>query len=170
MGVDEEVVLLEEQLATAHADVERLQTQLADLTARQLQHDDEVQALRDQLQASRAEVDTARSEAQSQAEALGQLRESMAAAEAQGREAVQRYREVVLEREPQLPADLVAGDSIGELDMAVDRARQTVAQVRQHLEQQAQALRVPAGAPARGSPDLSELSSAEKIRLGLSKT
>jgi chromosome segregation ATPase len=170
MCVDEEVVLLEEQLATAHADVERLQTQLADLTARQLQHDDEVQALRDQLQASRAEVDTARSEAQSQAEALGQLRESMAAAEAQGREAVQRYREVVLEREPQLPADLVAGDSIGELDMAVDRARQTVAQVRQHLEQQAQALRVPAGAPARGSPDLSELSSAEKIRLGLSKT
>lgn len=170
MCVDEEVVLLEEQLATAHADVERLQTQLAELTARQLQHDDEVQALRDQLQASRAEVDTARSEAQSQAEALGQLRESMAAAEAQGREAVQRYREVVLEREPQLPADLVAGDSIGELDMAVDRARQTVAQVRQHLEQQAQALRVPAGAPARGSPDLSELSSAEKIRLGLSKT
>jgi regulator of replication initiation timing len=170
MGVDEEVVLLEEQLATAHADVERLQTQLADLTARQLQYDEEVQALRDQLQAGRAEVDTARSEAQSQGEALGQLRESMAAAQAQGREAVQRYREVVLEREPQLPADLVAGDSIGELDMAVDRARQTVAQVRQHLEQQAQALRVPAGAPARGSPDLSELSSAEKIRLGLSKT
>jgi regulator of replication initiation timing len=170
MGVDEEVVLLEEQLATAHADVERLQTQLAELTARQSQHDEELHALSGQLQASRAEAETARSEAQSQAEAFGQLRESMAAAQAQGREAVQRYREVVLEREPQLPADLVAGDSIGELDMAVDRARQTVAQVRQHLEQQAQALRVPAGAPARGSPDLSELSSAEKIRLGLSKT
>jgi hypothetical protein len=45
-----------------------------------------------------------------------------------------------------------------------------VAQVRQHLEQQAQAARVPAGAPARGSPDTSELSASEKIRLGLQKT
>jgi hypothetical protein len=83
---------------------------------------------------------------------------------------VQRYREVVLEREPQLPADLVTGDSVGEVDAAVERARQTVARVRQHLDQQAQALRIPAGAPARGSPDVSELSSAEKIRLGLSKS
>jgi chromosome segregation ATPase len=170
MSVDEEVVLLEEQLATAHADVERLQGQLAELTARQTEHDAKMQALRDQLQASQSEAETAASEARGQAEEIGQLRESMAAVEAQGREAVQRYREVVLEREPQLPADLVAGESIGELDAAVERARLTVAQVRQHLEQQAQALRVPAGAPARGSPDLSELSSAEKIRLGLSKT
>jgi len=168
--VDEEVVLLEEQLATAHADVERLQSQLADLTARQAEREAEVQQLRGQLEASRAEAEAVRSQASTQAEELERLSESIAAAEAQGRDAVQRYREVVLEREPQLPADLVNGDSIGEVDAAVERARQTVAQVRQHLDQQAQALRIPAGAPARGSPDVSELSSAEKIRLGLSKT
>ncbi|HEU0072588.1 MAG TPA: hypothetical protein VFS30_01115 [Dehalococcoidia bacterium] len=168
--MDEEVVLLEEQLATAHADVERLQSQLADLTARQAEREAEVQQLRGQLEASRAEAEAVRSQASTQAEELERLSESIAAAEAQGRDAVQRYREVVLEREPQLPADLVNGDSIGEVDAAVERARQTVAQVRQHLDQQAQALRIPAGAPARGSPDVSELSSAEKIRLGLSKT
>jgi regulator of replication initiation timing len=167
--VDEEVVLLEEQLATAHADVERLQSQLADLTARQADREAEVQQLRLQLEASRAETEAAQSQASSHAEEMERLSESIAAVEAQGRDAVQRYREVVLEREPQLPADLVIGDSIGEVDAAVERARQTVAQVRQHLDQQAQALRIPAGAPARGSPDTSELSSAEKIRLGLSK-
>jgi regulator of replication initiation timing len=169
MCVEEEVVLLEEQLAAAHADVERLQTQVAEFSARQSRHEAETQELRGQLEASRAEAEAARAQAATQAEELQRLGESMAAADAQGREAVQRYREVMLEREPHLPADLVTGDSIADVDAAVERARQTVAQVKQHLDQQSQSLRVPAGAPARGSPDVSELSSAEKIRLGLSK-
>jgi len=170
MSVDEEVVLLEEQLAAAHADVERLQTQMADLTARQSQHDAELQELRGQLETSRGEAESARNEATGHAKEIERLRESVVTAEAQGKEAVRRYRDAMLEREPQLPADLVAGDSITELDAAIERARQTVAQVRQHLDLQAQALRIPAGAPARGDPDVSDLSSAEKIRLGLSKT
>jgi hypothetical protein len=44
-----------------------------------------------------------------------------------------------------------------------------VAQLRSHLESQAQALRVPSGAPARRAPDLSALSPAEKITHGLSQ-
>jgi chromosome segregation ATPase len=169
MCVDEEVVLLEEQLATAHADVERLQGELADLTARQSQHEAEMSELRGQLEASRTEAAEAQSQLRTQTEEAELLGASAEAAAEQGRDAVQRYRELVLEREPQLPAELVTGESVGELDAAVERARQTVAQVRQHLDQQAQALRVPAGSPARGSLDVSELSSAEKIRLGLSK-
>lgn len=168
--MEEEVVLLEEQLATAHAGVERLQSEAADLMAQQARHDAEVEELRGELDASRAEAEAAQSRASEQADEMERLSQVMAAAEAQGQAAVQRYREVVLEREPPLPADLVTGDSIVEVDAAVERARQTVAQVRQHLDQQAQALRVSAGAPARGSPDVSELSSAEKIRLGLNKT
>ena len=69
--------------------------------------------------------------------------------------------------EPDLPADLVSGETVSEVDEAAVRARQTVAQVRQHLETQAQALRVPAGAPARGAPDTSAMTPAEKIRLGV---
>ena len=68
---------------------------------------------------------------------------------------MQRVRQSILEREPDLPQELVTGDTVAELDAAVAQARQTVAQVRQHLEQQAQALRVPAGAPVRGGPDVS---------------
>ncbi len=150
--MEEEVVLLEEQLATAHADVERLQSEAADLMAQQARHDAEVGELRGELDASRAEAEAAQSRASEQADEMERLSQVMAAAEAQGQAAVQRYREVVLEREPQLPADLVTGDSIVEVDAAVERARQTVAQVRQHLDQQAQALRVPAGAPAAWQP------------------
>ncbi|HLF75997.1 MAG TPA: hypothetical protein VJB57_00765 [Dehalococcoidia bacterium] len=168
--MDEEVVLLEEQLATAHADIERLQTQLADLAARDSQRDAEVQDLRTQLQASRADAEAAQALVASQAEESQRLQEAISQAEAQSREALGRYREAALQREPQLPGDLVTGSTVSELDAAIERARQTVAQVRQHLEQQAQALRVPAGAPARGSPDASDLSAGEKIRLGLQKS
>ena len=64
------------------------------------------------------------------------------------------------------------GAEIGELrrQLAAKEERlatQTVAQVRQHLEQQAQSLRVPAGAPVRGAPDVSSLTASEKIRAGL---
>jgi hypothetical protein len=48
------------------------------------------------------------------------------------------------------------------------QARHTVAQVRQHIEHQAQSLRVPTGAPVRSGPPIDGLSPAEKIRLGLS--
>ena len=76
-----------------------------------------------------------------------------ATAQAETREAVQRYRAV----DPGARAGAAGrtssvGETVAELDAAVARARQTVAQVRQHLEQQAQALRVPAGAPVRGGP------------------
>lgn len=168
--MDEEVVLLEEQLATAHADVERLQTQLADLAATDSQRAAELHELRTQLQTSHADAEAAQSQLASQAEETQRLQEAIANSEAQAREALGRYREAALQREPQLPADLVKGETVSELDAAIERARQTVAQVRQHLDQQAQSLRVPAGAPARGGPEVSDLSAGEKIRLGLSKT
>ena len=77
---------------------------------------------------------------------------------------------MLLAAAPELPEELVAGDSIEELDASAERARQTVRQVRERLESQAQAGRVPAGSPPRGSPDFSALSSIEKIRLGLNRS
>ena len=168
--MDEEVILLEEQLATAHADIERLQTQLAELAAAESQRGVELQELRRELQTSRADAEAAKSQVAAQDAEAQQLQEAVAGAEAQSREALARYREAALQREPQLPGELVAGETVSELDAAIERARQTVAQVRQHLDQQAQALRVPAGAPARGSPDVADLSAGEKIRFGLQKT
>ena len=86
-----------------------------------------------------------------------------------GRDAA-RYRDLLLASEPDLPAELVFGDTVEAIEQSLVQARQTVAQVRQHIAQQAQALRVPAGAPSRSGPDLAALSSVEKIRLGLQQT
>jgi chromosome segregation ATPase len=160
--VDEEVVLLEEQLAAAQADIEQLQNRLAEAEAQAGRRAEESAELRRRLAERDSEVTQRTGE-------IERLQGVVDATLAQVREAVQRYRDAVLAREPELPADLIAGDSIAAIDAALSRARETVAQVRQHIEDQAQSLRVPSGAPPRGAPDLSDLTAAEKIRLGLSK-
>ena len=158
--MEEEVVLLEEQLIAAQADIERLQTQVAEAEAREQTHVAEVAELRRQV-AAREESMAA------QTVELEDLRSAASESESRAREAVQRLRQSVLEREPELPQELIVGDTVTDLDAAVARARQTVAQVRQHLEQQAQTQRVPAGAPVRGGPDVSAMTAGEKIRAGL---
>jgi hypothetical protein len=170
MRVDEEVVLLEEQLAAAHSDIERLEARLAESEAKATSREADAAELRRQLSAlegSLAERDAAI------ATHTARLVETEALLEQKrdaSRSDAARYRDLILRHEPELPADLVAGDTIDAVELSLVQARQTVAQVRQHLEQQAQALRVPAGAPVRAAPDLSSLSSAEKIRLGLQQS
>ena len=77
-------------------------------------------------------------------------------------EAVARYRESLLTQHPEIPADLLSGSTIAELDASLDQARAVVDNVRQHLAE-----RVPAGAPARRGIDLSSMSPGEKINYGL---
>jgi chromosome segregation ATPase len=161
--MDEEVVLLEEQLTAAQNDIEQLQDQLAQAEARDTTRVGEVGELRRQIATLEESLAT-------QGVELEDLRAAVGEAQAATREAVQRVRQSVLDREPDLPQDLVAGETVAELDEAVARARQTVAQVRQHLEQQAQSVRVPAGAPVRGAPDVSALTAGEKIRAGLKQS
>jgi chromosome segregation ATPase len=158
--VEEEVVLLEEQLMAAQADIEQLQARLSEAEARDEARQAEVAELQRQI-AARDESLAA------QTVELEDLRAAATEAEAGRREAVQRVRQSVLEREPELPEDLVGGETVADLDAAVDRARQAVAQVRQHLDQRAQTHRVPAGAPARAAPDVGAMSAGEKIREGL---
>jgi hypothetical protein len=166
VAVDEEVVLLEEQLAIAHADIERLEARLVDADRRA--------GAAAELGVQLAALQAAAGEREATVEALqaqiAGLEGQISAAEAQSRAGAGRYRELVLAHEPDLPVELVFGESIAAIDEARQLARETVAKVRQHLEQQALAHRVPTGAPVRAAPDLANLSSAEKIRLGLQQS
>jgi chromosome segregation ATPase len=164
---EEEIALLEEQLAAAHADIERLQEQVAEAAARAGTHESEALTLRRELASARERIAAFEAASAAQAEEVETLRSTLSASAEAARSAAGRYRELLLKAEPSLPADLVAGDDVDAVDAAAERARQTVAQVRQHLEHQAQAIRVPAGAPRRSEPDAGDLTPAEKIRLGL---
>jgi hypothetical protein len=165
--MDEEVVLLEEQIAALQADVESLQSRLADAEALASGREEDLARTRQQLGDAHSALSERDATATAMAAETASLREAVDAAVVRSRDASGRYRELLLAREPDLPADLVSGDTVEEIDTSAERARQTVLQVRQRFEAQAQATRVPAGAPARGAPDTSALTAAEKIRLGL---
>ena len=151
---------LQEELAEARAELERLQVSAADGEARAAHLESQQGRLQEELA-------QARSEAEARDQELTGLREQAEALQDRVRSSAQRYRELALEHSPELPQELVAGDTVEDVDQALQRARETVSKVRGHLESQAQAGRVPVGAPPRSAPDLSALSAEEKIRFGL---
>jgi hypothetical protein len=140
-------------------------------------------ALVDDIEALRGELETARTEAAQLAERLADretraaeleqsgdgLRQEIEAAHAARREAVTRYRETLLAGSPDLPPELVMGDTLAEVDASAQAARALVARVREQVVAAETARPVPAGSPARRPPDTAAMSPGEKIRYGLQR-
>jgi chromosome segregation ATPase len=171
---DDEVALLQEQLGEARAEVERLQVAAADAEARAVHLEEMNGEMRGRLETVEGELASERQRIDELDGQLAGAQTGLAAAQQETQElharlqvAAGKYREVLLAATPELPEEMVAGDSIEEVEAAAERARQTVRQVRDRMESQAQVGRVPAGSPPRGAPDFSALSPIEKIRLGL---
>jgi len=82
-------------------------------------------------------------------------------------EAVVSYKKLVVENSPEVPEELIGGESVTAINQSLEQARSLVSRVKQGLEAEIQATRVPAGAPQRTSPDLSALSPREKIQYGV---
>ncbi len=90
-------------------------------------------------------------------EALTEVKNSLA-------EAVSSYRALVVQANPDIPDELIAGDSIEAINQSLENARALISRVRQVLEEEVAKTRVPSGAPQRAPPDLSALSPREKIQ------
>ena len=157
---DDELTTTQEELAATKAELEQLQVTTADREARSAH-------LESELADALAELATAQDTAKARELELGGLSERTQALESQAQSAAQRYRELALRVAPELPEELVTGETVEEVEQALQRAREIGSNVRGHLESQAQAGRVPVGAPPRSAPDLAGMSSEEKIRYGL---
>ncbi len=173
---EDEIAELREQLVEARSENERLQVTAADSQARAAHLEELNRQLREQTQAVQGELSSARNEIEESNDRLTAFQQEMTAKQdendslqARLQAAAGKYREALLAAAPELPEELVSGDSIEEVEEAMERARETVRQVRERLETRAQVGRVPTGSPARGAPDYSGLSPVEKIRLGLSQ-
>ena len=110
---------------------------------------------------------------QSQELELTALREANAAAEGRIAElsaslsgATCKYRDITLTANPEVPAEMVTGDTIAEIDASVESAKALVEKVKGSLESSAVAT-VPVGAPERVSPSWRELSAREKIAFAI---
>lgn len=90
------------------------------------------------------------------------LREQVASAAA-------KYRVSLLAATPEIPEELVQGETVEEVEASLASARKMVEKVKKQLESQVASERVPAGAPVRSGPDLTALSPKEKIAYALQR-
>jgi len=172
---DPELLALRDQLADAQAEIERLQGQAADAEARAASREErlaqaqaEVEALRGRVSDLEGELQARQADLADQQRRLVELGEEAEGLRQQLRQAALRYREARLTTHPEVPADMVNGEAIEEIDQQVEAALKLVSLVKDRLQAESQAVRVPIGSPPRRAPDLSALPAAEKIRLGLS--
>ena len=69
--------------------------------------------------------------------------------------------------EPDVPEELIAGDSIEAIADSLTSAKELVTKIRKGMEAEISLARVPIGAPERAAPDLSALSPREKIQYAI---
>jgi hypothetical protein len=84
--------------------------------------------------------------------------------------AVNSYKKMITGNNADIPAELISGDSIEEIDNSLAMARILVNKIRQGLEGEISAARIPGGAPVRGEPDIAGLSPIEKIKYAMGKS
>lgn len=101
-------------------------------------------------------------------QALAQAQRELVQQRALTRQAVERYRDALLASEPELPPDLVQGETLEEVDASVEAARRTVARIRERMaSERPPSPGFPVGAPARGASTAAVLTPVEKIARGL---
>jgi len=159
---------LDERLAEAQAQIESLQAMAADAEARAATAGEELTAAREARSSLEAELAEATAGREAVAGELSQVRSEVDEVRSQLAQAAVKYREARLASAPEVPQDLVpAAESLAEIDEKFEAAKRIAVQLRERIQEERQAARVPVGAPARRGRDLSALSASEKIKLGL---
>lgn len=92
---------------------------------------------------------------------------ALAAAQDANRQAAVRLREVLLASEPAIDPELVAGETVAEVDASFGAAVALLTRIRERIRDEG-AARIPAGAPPRTNGE-ARLTPFEKIRAGLAR-
>jgi len=153
---DEERELTDE-LEAAREELERLK-QEKEALARELESRDATSAKLEQALVSKdGEIALLKQALAESEQKLAQTGDALA-------QAVASYKELVMATNPEIPPELITGDTIAAINESLENARALINRVKQGIEAEASRTRVPAGAPQRASIDLSVLSPREKIQ------
>ena len=82
-------------------------------------------------------------------------------------QAVAGYKALVAAANPEIPADMITGETVEAINESLEGARALVDRVRQGIEAEVSRVKIPAGAPQRAPLDLSVLSPREKIQYAI---
>jgi len=110
-----------------------------------------------------AELEAALSEAKQGSEASAT---ELASVKEARDEAVSKYLGMAKASNPQVPQDMISGETIAEIDASVEKGKGLVSAVKKTLESETAAAKVPAGAPTRGETT-EGMSNKEMIAAGL---
>ncbi len=97
----------------------------------------------------------------------GELKEKLSAVSKALTDAVVGYKDRVLELNPEIAEELIAGDTVEAVNKSLEKAVNLVGRVKKSMEKEISNIRVPAGAPGRGASDLSGMSPREKIQYAI---
>jgi len=124
----------------------------------------ELQAEGEALRAERSNLQASLSEAKQGSEAavaeLSQVKET-------NTQAIAKYLDAVRLANTTIPQDIIAGETIEEIDTSVEKGKAIVESVKKAMEAEASQAKVPAGAPTRGEISLEGLTPREKIAAGI---
>ncbi len=81
--------------------------------------------------------------------------------------AIESYRRLVIRANPDLPEELISGDSIEGIDESLKKARNIATRIRTEIEEAAKRNSIPAGAPVRSEENGANLSPREKIQYAM---
>jgi chromosome segregation ATPase len=129
------------------------------------------QPLTERIASLEEELRTNAQAAEQQKAAAEEKDKGFASLSAQHEGAVNAYRDLVLKSNPLLPADMITGATVEEINASVEKANGIIGRVKEGLElqnhQQTQQTTIPAGSPGRAPADLSNMTTREKINYGL---
>ena len=100
-------------------------------------------------------------------QAIAESEQKLAEINATLAQAVASYKSLVVKTNPEIPAELITGDTVEAINESLENARALVDKVKQGIEAEISRTRVPAGAPQRAPLDLSVLSPREKIQYAI---
>jgi hypothetical protein len=126
------------------------------------------QPLKERIAALEADVKAKGEEAETLKTAVTEKDKGFASLTANYESAVGAYRGQVLKANPLVPAEMVLGNTVADIDQAVEKATALVGKIKEGLNQEIQQATIPAGAPGRTAPDTSNMTTREKITHGIS--
>jgi len=156
----EELSELKAQLEAEVKAKAEFEAQGAEKDARIAELDTEVSRLTQDVQALKGEKESLNLKLTELNGILSQSKESQA-------QAVAKYKSLIVGSNPTIPAELIQGASIDELNASVENARALVSKIREQVAKEAETARVPPGAPPRTGVEVEALSPTEKIKYGL---
>ena len=156
---DKEQELMDE-LATARDELERLKQEKEALT-RELESRNAIIVELEQVVASKdSEIVILKQAVAESDRKLAELNNTLA-------QAVASYKGLVTETNPEVPVELITGDTIDAINESLENARALIDRVKQGIEAEVSKTKIPVGAPQRTPLDLSVLSPREKIQYAI---